>query len=68
MAAGLMPKIGEPTTCDGPCKHRDCQLTRKLAATPCSICNQLIAAGARFYHRGNEEIVHASCAEKETKS
>lgn len=64
MAAGIMPKIGEPVTCDGPCKHRDCKLTRELAATPCSICDKIIRAGARYYLRDNKPV-HASCVEAE---
>lgn len=62
MAAGIMPKIGEPVTCDSPCEHRDCQATRKLAETPCAICKEPIKAGSRFYMRKNEPV-HAKCVE-----
>jgi hypothetical protein len=48
MAYFTMPKIGEPITCNGDCGHRDCQLTREQANTPCDACGKIIEAGTAF--------------------
>ena len=64
MAFGIMPKLGEPETCDGPCKHRDCAATRAMVDSPCGICGEPIRSGDRFYNDPNDGLIHAICAEK----
>ncbi len=63
MAYFTMPKVGEPITCDGECGHKDCQATRKQAATPCDACGKIIEAGKPFVFIKQEplKIRHYAC-------
>lgn len=63
MAAGVMPKLGEPTTCETTCSHSDCMFWRKTIGSPCDSCGRPINAGQRYYQRENKTLVHASCIE-----
>lgn len=63
MAAGVMFKIGEPVTCDQECGHRDCAASRKMAATPCHLCQKLIEPGRRYYREDDGRLVHEACLE-----
>ena len=61
MAYGVMPKLGEPVTCDGPCEHRDCAATRAMAATPCHYCGKVVEAGDTYYLEEHKPV-HFLCA------
>jgi hypothetical protein len=70
MAAGSLPKPGSKYgPCLEPCQHKDCQLTREMATTPCRICGLVINYDRRFYDEGsnpvNLNLVHATCLENE---
>jgi hypothetical protein len=62
MAAGMIDKPGtQYGSCSGACKHTDCALTRKMAATTCPVCLKTIGYGVRFYEREDKSLAHASC-------
>ncbi len=69
MAAGVLAPPGtEYGPCEQACEHTDCRATREEAATPCSICQEPIGYGQRFYkaddwHPTVPRLEHASCAE-----
>lgn len=70
MAAGIMPKLGEPLTCDEPCAHSDCAATRELIGRLCVICLRPVNSGESFYEApsrarmaGQIAITHAVCEE-----
>jgi hypothetical protein len=70
MAPGVMPKLGEPITCDGPCQHKDCEAWRNQAALPCALCGKVIREGDAYFVRKVEHgyvtvQVHHECAENE---
>ena len=65
MAAGIMPKLGEPTTCAGPCKHLDCIAWRKLVGSPCKTCGAPINPGDSYYQDSPTAAAeHEECALK----
>ncbi len=35
-----LPKLSEPATCGGPCKHTDCAALRANIGFPCVTCKQ----------------------------
>ncbi|RJX17704.1 MAG: hypothetical protein C4570_07825 [Ammonifex sp.] len=66
MAAGTLPKPGtEYGPCEKPCKHRDCNLTKQMAETPCGLCGKPIGYGTRFYMTAVNQLAHAACEELE---
>ncbi len=67
MAASVIPPI---STKEGPCsscKHTDCQELRAMASSHCSICDEIIGYGRRFYY-DKDALVHASCLEDQQRS
>ena len=72
MAAGVLQRPGSRYgPCESECSHRDCALTRRMAAFACVLCDEPIGYNSRFYNLGGapndgaEELVHAACAERE---
>ena len=61
MGYATMPELGEPTTCDGPCKHRDCAAWRRDINAPCAICAKPVKPGQNYYLRDGAPI-HTTCA------
>ena len=68
MAAGILP---EPGTKYGPCveqcNHRDCEMTREMAKSLCTVCGTEIGYDTRFYQTRDENgrtYSHAKCVEK----
>lgn len=50
MAAGILSAPGEPYgPCADDCRHHDCALTRKMAASLCPRCEKPIGYDVRFY-------------------
>ncbi len=45
----VLPKLGEPTTCDEPCEHRDCAEWRKRIGIACTTCGEPMAEGDYYY-------------------
>lgn len=65
MAAGTMFDItDEDVVCQTDCEHTDCADSRKLATTPCNMCDKIIKAGERFFLDDNREPQHAVCVWK----
>lgn len=69
MAAGVLSAPGsEYGPCESECWHRDCSLTRDMAAAVCSHCGESIGYDTRFYNVSDmkqpDTYVHASCEEK----
>ena len=65
MAAGIIPPPGSKYgPCLETCEHRDCRLTRDMAATVCSFCSDAIGYETRFY-RHDGTIAHTLCVERE---
>lgn len=63
MAAGTLPAIGTKYgPCKEPCEHRDCAMTRKMAAMTCHHCDKVIGYETLFYEDG-QDLVHALCEE-----
>lgn len=73
MAAGMLPK---PGTQYGPCEavkgangivlscgHADCQASRIMAASICSLCGRPIGYETRYYRNGERGYDHAACRE-----
>ena len=57
MAPLIMPKLGEPQTCSGPCEHRDCAYWRQIVGKACVLCSEPVDSGQRFYfHHGPKRI------------
>ena len=57
MAAIIMPTLGEPQTCDGPCHHRDCTYWRQIVGKACVLCSEPVNSGERFhFHDGPKRI------------
>ncbi len=48
--------------CAEPCQHKDCALTRFMAASFCVKCSKAIGYDRPFY-KLDEEMAHAECAE-----
>jgi len=48
MAYLVMPTLGEPTTCNEPCTHTDCAITRSIVNKACEACGKPVAPGDRF--------------------
>lgn len=66
MAAGTIPKPGTVFgPCETPCQHRDCAVTRSMAAALCTTCNEPIGYEARFYldDADSQRLHHAVCLE-----
>ncbi len=65
MASLIMPTLGEPDTCNGPCEHTDCAHWRAVVGSPCAICGAPVEAGEAFYFVHNaqnpEQVEHATC-------
>ena len=57
--------IAEPGTKYGPCKkeckHIDCALMQKMAATSCTVCLEVIGYNEPFYEHADKTLVHALC-------
>jgi hypothetical protein len=63
MAASMIPAPGsELGPCES-CEHRDCALSRSMAAAECAICHREIGYETRFYREG-ETSWHAVCIEE----
>ena len=57
MAALVMPTLGEPQTCDGPCHHRDCAYWQRIVGKACVLCGEAVDSGQRFhYHDGPKRL------------
>lgn len=57
MAALVMPTLGEPQTCDGPCHHRDCAYWQRIVGKACVLCGEPVTSGQRFhFHHGPKRI------------
>ena len=70
MAAGIVPRQGEPTMCEHPCNHKDCQLWREFFASTCEICGGPFGEGQQYYQtepgrelKTERRWVHARCEE-----
>ena len=62
MAAGILAEIGtEYGPCKEECKHRDCDLTRRMAAAHCAICGKPIGYGVRFYQLQEKDERNSRC-------
>jgi hypothetical protein len=67
MAASALASPGTVAgPCNGPCSHRDCAETRRMADANCVICLHPIGFNRRFYILG-EGPVHASCLEEQSQ-
>ena len=67
MAFGIMPKLGEPTTCDGPCNHIDCREWQRFIGAPCAICGRPVKPGDSYYGSGASGAKHARCEERRAR-
>ena len=73
MAAVTLPK---PGTTYGPCVpdclHRDCAITRTMAARICHFCTYFIGYDTRFYSDPDDPnpnaLVHALCLEESVEN
>ncbi len=65
MAAGRLPPPGsEYGPCeDQTCKHIDCAETRRMAASVCRFCKQIVGYERGFYCEQDGSFVHSSCLE-----
>jgi len=74
MGYGIAPPKGEPTFCEGPCEHRDCEVWREFFASKCEICEQPFEEGQRYYQtepgrkkKDTRGWVHAACLEEQNE-
>ncbi|MHB8927803.1 MAG: hypothetical protein ACYC9Q_09140 [Bacillota bacterium] len=64
MAAGVLPAPGAKYgPCKGPCGHKDCAETRRMAETMCTLCGAPIGYDRPFYNTIEHGLVHALCCE-----
>lgn len=72
MAAGIVPSPGyvNPRTgielgpCVDACKHTDCAENRRIAAAPCTECQEPIGYERRYFQDGTwTAFTHESCEE-----
>ncbi len=57
MAAIIMPELGQPQTCDGPCWHIGCAYWRRIVGKVCVLCGEPVTSGQRFlFHRGPKRL------------
>lgn len=79
MAAGTLPAPGSKVgPCKTDCNHRDCAITRCMAAAPCLCCRRPIGFECAFYQpfgpperawqadlsSWSQRLAHASCYEQ----
>lgn len=67
MAAGTVPQLGEPITCDEPCRHKDCEEIRALVGSPCRICGTALKSGQRYFRESDGQLTHEVCAMEEAE-
>lgn len=53
--------------CTGKCHHTDCARMRKIARSKCRICRKVVGYEALVMFEGDDQVVHAACAEAETR-
>lgn len=57
--------LAAPGTHAGPCwhecQHTDCGLTRRMAYTPCQLCQEAIGYETGFYSEGRDKLIHRKC-------
>jgi hypothetical protein len=73
MAAGFLSQPGSKYgPCQPTCEHKDCALTRMMAETLCTICDQPIGYDTDFYRAGDgtnpNRLDHALCAELQVEA
>jgi len=70
MGYAIVPPKGEPTFCEEPCNHKDCELWREFFTSKCEICGKTFEEGQRYYQiePGRElkierRWIHAACVD-----
>ena len=62
MAWFTTPLLREPSVCAGVCQHTDCVESRRIVATHCHYCDELIGEDVKYYLESPQgRPVHAVC-------
>jgi hypothetical protein len=62
MAYSIMPKRGEPVTCQGLCEHIDCGAWHRMIDALCIRCQKPVRTGESYLGTNPETLEHFDCA------